>query len=395
MGLHPMMAQMLLARVVIFGIAVIGTSALALTPDQIALVVNSSEPQSLQLAEFYREARSIPEDRIIELKLPTGEELTQAEYDRDVLGPVRTFLLARGLDTQVKCLVTFYGVPLRIAGDGAKGNIQQDATAALDSELAMLWYAMGSRAGPLHNPLHASRYEAPSTQSARSALMVTRLDGPTPQSVRDIIAASLGVERDGLRGKVVVDAGGSRQLDPTGKKGGYTPTDDALKQLAEIVRSKTTLELVFDDKAELLPPDSADDVALYCGWYSVRKYVPTNTFARGAVGFHIASYELVSLRGKQEQGWVKGMLTDGATATLGAVAEPYLLAFPPPDTFFPLLMTGKLTLAEVYWRTTPLTSWMITVIGDPLYTPFKTNPALKPDDLPQSLRGLVEARESR
>lgn len=32
-------------------------------------------------------------------------------------------------------------------------------------------------------------------------------------------------------------------------------------------------------------------------------------------------------------------------------------------------MTGKLKLAEVYWLTNPLVSWMNALVGDPLYTP--------------------------
>ena len=62
-------------------------------------------------------------------------------------------------------------------------------------------------------------------------------------------------------------------------------------------------------------------------------------------------------------------------ATLGPVSEPYLIAFPLPDDFFPLLMTGKQSLLEVYFRTVPHLSWQMILIGDPLYTPFRKNPA--------------------
>jgi hypothetical protein len=72
------------------------------------------------------------------------------------------------------------------------------------------------------------------------------------------------------------------------------------------------------------------------------------------------------------------------------VAEPYLSAFPNADDFFPLLLTGERPLAEVYWRTNPMTSWMINMIGDPLYTPYKVNPQIKPEDLPELLRNALE-----
>ncbi len=64
------------------------------------------------------------------------------------------------------------------------------------------------------------------------------------------------------------------------------------------------------------------------------------------------------------------MLKHGITATLGAVAEPYLLAFPEPDAFFCELFDGR-CLVEAYYRTNPFNSWQLVLIGDPLYTPFK------------------------
>jgi hypothetical protein len=70
------------------------------------------------------------------------------------------------------------------------------------------------------------------------------------------------------------------------------------------------------------------------------------------------------------------MLEEGVAATLGPVAEPYLSSFPLPDQFFPLLISGKLPLLEVYFRTLPHVSWMQILIGDPLFTPFKQNPVL-------------------
>ncbi|MEZ0267461.1 MAG: hypothetical protein ACAI43_22245, partial [Phycisphaerae bacterium] len=87
--------------------------------------------------------------------------------------------------------------------------------------------------------------------------------------------------------------------------------------------------------------------------------------------------------------WCRGLMLDGIAATLGPEAEPFLAAFPEADEFFPLLLTGKLTLAEVYWKTTPLASWRITMVGDPLYTPYKARPGLKVEDLPAALRGAV------
>jgi uncharacterized protein (TIGR03790 family) len=115
--------------------------------------------------------------------------------------------------------------------------------------------------------------------------------------------------------------------------------------------------------------------ALYCGWYSHKKYVDAFQWSKGAVGYHVASSEAVSLHDPKRKYWVKSMIEKGVIASIGPVKEPYLTAFPPPSIFFPLLMSGKYTLVEVFAMTNPFLSWQMILVGDPLYNPFRNNPA--------------------
>jgi uncharacterized protein (TIGR03790 family) len=525
-------------------------NALALEPDQIALIVNDKVPQGRKLAEFYVAQRHIPDNRIIELSLSTtGDDLDPAEYDEKVMPAVRDFLTKNNLANKVTCLVTFWGIPLRVDGRtiGAAGQKElaglkdqlddlrlhvelqvksaealaqslnpdihggagvelddlsrrteaalnsilheieklpaspkrddayrqlfdlardlagapavtdklsqpdlaqispkppttdeiiaardhiadvarqisateaqpatadtraklrdifkaelgglnlarlliaqirtldtKESEAAFDSELALLWWPPYPKTKWTINPLdwhNAGRGQLPS-----HTLMVTRLDGPTDQSVHDLIETSLKVEKDGLKGEVVLDARGKPPSEP------YGVYDQTIRNLAELLRNKTSLKVVLDNKETLIPRDSERDIAIYCGWYSLQQYVSPGSFAPGAVGFHVASAEMVSLHNPAETGWCRNLMTAGVSATLGPVAEPYLQSFPPADEFFPLLMTGKLSLAEVYWRTTPWASWMQCCVGDPLYCPYRVNPPLKPEDLPDGLRRVV------
>jgi uncharacterized protein (TIGR03790 family) len=257
--------------------------------------------------------------------------------------------------------------------------------AAFDSELAMVRWPAYPHKGFWPNPLnYRGNYTGPNR-----TLMVMRLDAPSPDVVRTMITTSIDVENKGLTGQVVVDSRGIKLEQEKPGETGFALYDQYLRDLAETVSDHTQLKVLLDEKPEVLPAGSADHVALYCGWYSLRNYIPCCKFNPGAVGYHIASYELISLRQPGESGWVHGLLLNGCVGTLGAVAEPYLGTFPRPDEFFPLLMTGKLTLAEVYWRTTPTVSWMQCCIGDPLYTPYKTNPAINELDLPVQLRQVL------
>jgi hypothetical protein len=82
------------------------------------------------------------------------------------------------------------------------------------------------------------------------------------------------------------------------------------------------------------------------------------------------------------------LISDGACATLGPVAEPYTIGFPKPAEFFGFLLTGEFTLVESYSRSVILTSWMTTLIGDPLYNPFAKNKLLKIEDVQPSPKGV-------
>ena len=269
-----------------------------------------------------------------------------------------------------------------------------NSTAALDSELALLWWDYYPASSWYGNPLH---YQTTIGSNAPRTVMVMRLDAPDPLRVRQMILATLRAERDGLKGRVVLDSRGLPAGGEKGSFGGFGWYDQSIRNLAELVGRKTKLALLHDDAPEVLAAGSAQDVAVYCGWYSLRKYVPSCQFSPGAVGFHVASFELETLREEpgRDRRWVQGLIDDGVVATVGAVAEPYLASFPPADEFFPLLLTGRLTLAEAYWKTVPMTSWMLTAIGDPLYTPYRRTPALAVEDLPPRLGVIFRPSTTR
>ena len=131
------------------------------------------------------------------------------------------------------------------------------------------------------------------------------------------------------------------------------------------------MPLVEERTEDLFAPGQCPAAALYCGWYSLKKYVDAFDFVDGAIGYHISSLEAVDLREPNSSQWCPAMLADGVAATLGAVAEPYLNAFPEPAAFFAELFGGR-CLVEAYYRTKPFNSWQLVLIGDPLYRPFKT-----------------------
>lgn len=260
-----------------------------------------------------------------------------------------------------------------------------ESQACVDSELSQLWWEPYELRRWQVNLLY---FQVPdNARKNKPVVMISRLDGPTPAIAKGLVDKAMEAEVKGLIGKVYVDARGIKYDPKSGDTGhGYGGYDESLREMAGLLE-KAKLPVVLDDKGELFKPGSCPECALYCGWYSLANYVDCCKFVPGAVAYHIASSEAVSLRNPGTKLWCKCMLENGVTATLGPVAEPYTIGFPKPAEFFGCLVTGKYTLVECYYRTALLSSWMTVLVGDPLYNPFGKKPVLEEDKVKPSPAG--------
>jgi uncharacterized protein (TIGR03790 family) len=250
---------------------------------------------------------------------------------------------------------------------------RNETGAALDSELALIrWDAEYERLR--YQPNYLNRlYESSDLRRAFPTLMTARLDGPTSAAVRAMIDAAKSAEQSGLQGKAYLDARGIAST--AGPAPGVSPEtlafDRALLAAAQSIETQTTVPVILNQPATLFAAGECPDAALYCGWYSLGNYIDAFTWSPGAVAYHVASDEAATLHDAASQRWCKRLLEDGAAATIGAVGDASPAAFPRPDALFGLLLRGDFTLAECYWQSLPHTSWTLTLLGDPLYRPYK------------------------
>ncbi|HTU19106.1 MAG TPA: TIGR03790 family protein [Gemmataceae bacterium] len=261
-----------------------------------------------------------------------------------------------------------------------------ESRAAVDSELSLLWHS-GFELRRWQLNLLYWQVGQDVREGKPPVVMTARLDGPSAALVKRLIDQAVEIEAKGLQGKVYVDARNIRydpKQDPGFAYGGY---DESLREMATLLEKEAKMPVTLDNKPELFAPGSCTDCALYCGWYSHGRFIDCCRFSPGAVAYHIASSEAVSLRNPKATYWCKNLLEKGAVATLGPVAEPYTIGFPKPAEFFGFLVTGKYTLVECYWRTEILSSWMTVLVGDPLYNPYAKSPRLKPEQVKPSPKG--------
>jgi hypothetical protein len=196
-------------------------------------------------------------------------------------------------------------------------------------------------------------------------MLVCRLDGPTVQTVENMIDGGIAAERRGLDGFAYIDLRGITT--------GPMAEGDQWLATAAIELRQLGMPVIWDNSPALFPEDfPMDHVAIYLGWYAGSVEGPMARddfrFEPGAIAVHIHSYSGATLRDPWA-GWAGPLVFRGAAATLGNVYEPYLDLTPHLDVFVDHLRNG-FNFAESAYASEPALSWMTTFVGDPLYRPF-------------------------
>ncbi len=387
----------------------------ALKPEEILVIANKDITASVQTAQYYCAKRKVPAANIFALPLgrSLSETISRGNYEKRLAEPIRRKLSTLEFAGRIRCLLTTYGVPIKVGGRGLlkgqedklrrleklveqlKSTIEKieqsgsvymlgqkeqanrriaklqseidrikgkETNASVDSELSMVLFGDYELYRWQPNLLKNSMLGlGPST------LMVSRLDGPGEDVAIGLVDKAMAAEKTGLKGIAYIDSRGIAD-----DKKPYSPGyfDKSLRDLTVRIELRTIMPVKEERTEKLFAPGACPRAAIYCGWYSLKKYVDAFDFVDGAIGYHIASWEAADLRDPNSGQWCPAMLKDGITATLGAVAEPYLHSFPEPKSVFFELFNGC-CLVEAYYRTKPFNSWQLVLIGDPLYRPFK------------------------
>lgn len=366
--------------------------------DGVAVLYNSAIPDSAKLAEIYRRARGIPEGNLIGLDMPQVADISRADYESKIAGPMRAEFDRRGWwqrardregliiprSNKIRVLVAMRGVPLRIQptpipappGGNATGNAtlktEADSAskqanpflgrddAAVDSELAML----GIEGLPLEGGLANKFYRSEKSWNEVDMpfmMLTSRIDASSYGICDRMIKDAVEAEKTGLWGMAYVDIANK-----------FPQGDQWLESVAKSCNG-VGMPTVVDRFNETLPRNyPMNDAAVYFGWYdwhvSGALLNPRFKFRRGAVAAHLHSFSSEQL-GNASKNWCAPLLARGATVTVGNVYEPYLHLTHDLGLVMQRLLDGR-TWVEACWMAMPVTSWQGVVLGDPLYRPF-------------------------
>lgn len=88
--------------------------ARALTAQELLIVYNRDLPASKEVAEYYAEKRQIPRDRLVGLRLPSGESISRTDYEEKLALPLAARIRQEKQSASPPALLLVYGVPLKV-----------------------------------------------------------------------------------------------------------------------------------------------------------------------------------------------------------------------------------------------------------------------------------------
>ena len=360
-------------------------------PERVLIVVNKSDPASIEIGNYYAQKRNIPKKNIFQISPPNKETISWDEFITYIFNPLRIQLVKSKwlngilydkfdkfgrieyipLDHKIDFLVFSSGIPYRIKNNPELIEISKDfpintpefcvTNASVDNELTLLCEKNSPVIGFVINPIYKV---FPLDQAQKSSIIRTsRLDGPNEACIKQMIDNALYTEKQGLRGRAYIDL-----------EGPYPKGNEWLTHIAQSLKSLGFETIINTKKGKLFTKnDRFDDPIFYFGWHTKNITGPfTNPdfkFPPGAIAIHIHSHSAIKLRSTQET-WVGPFIARGVTATIGNVYEPYLDLSHHIDILWEGL-TKNLSWGEATYYSLISLSWQTIVIGDPLYQPFK------------------------
>jgi len=345
----------------------------AQTPDQVLVVVNKRSVQSREIGQYYIRKRGIPLANLCTIDTTTEEHIARAQYGKEIETPIASFLQAHGLTEKILYITMTHGIPVVIPETAApRGPLKTDS-AAVDSELTLLYQRLHglpvSLAGPANNPFYRQR-DTPFRHPLFPMYLVARLDAYTMEDMKGMVDRALEARNTG---RFVIDLRAEDR----------TEGNQWLRNAALLLPKERVL---MDDSAKVLA--NVRDVIGYASWGSndrdhrqrflhmqwlpgaiATEFVSTDgrTFTRPPEAWKIGAWS------DDPKTWFLGspqsLATDyiheGASGASGQAEEPYLGYCPRPDFVLPAYFSGR-TLAESFYMGIPGLSWMNLVIGDPL-----------------------------
>jgi len=317
-----------------------------LSSKDIGLVINTADPYSVEVGEFYIQARKLAPEQVLRVELPVKTTLSPEEFEA----------LKTAIDThfgaETQALALAWTAPYAVSCNAITGAL------ALGYEPALCGDATASCAPSKLSPYFNARSSRPYAELHLRPSMLL--------AAKDVAAAKALIERGvksdhslGLRGAPPSNAYFVATSDRArSARAPLFPPPGAMRGSGIVIHVEKTQAL-----------DGVDHVLLYeTGATHVDK-LDTIGWVPGALADHLTSFG-GRLDGKTGQMSAMEWINAGATASYGTVSEPcsHPQKFPHPQVLLLNYAQGA-TAIEAYWKSV---AWPLqgVFIGEPLAAPF-------------------------
>ena len=331
-----------------FGVSFSANAALAgnnlvvhpygITSDNIAVVVNISDPKSVEVGDYYVQTRKIPPEHLIKVKFPVGTR----NMKPDAFNTMRNGVIAK-LTPDIQAMVLVWTTPYAVSCN----SITSAMTLGYDAKQCEKTCAAGHQ---------SSYFDSNSTK---------------PYDDYGIRLSMLLPVESVEKAKALIDRGVFSSFKLNESSAYLLSTSDKLRNTrsqffphsGRIASKQLDIKTVQADTIS-----DKQDVMFYFTGLSHVLNLNTLTFRPGAVGDHLTSSggDLLGSTQMSSLRW----LDAGATASYGSVSEPcnYWQKFPNPTVMMKHYLAGE-TVIEAYWKSVAWPAQGL-LIGEPLAAPY-------------------------
>lgn len=311
----------------------------SLAPEQLGVIVNTSDPLSVKIGTYYAQIRKIPRRNVVEISIPPS----RPDLDPKIFATIKAEL-DRTLPDQVQALALTWAAPYRVGC--------MSATMAFAAGYDSGYCARGCNAtktSPLFNA-----------------------DSVTPHDDFGLRPCMTLGTTDFASSKALIDRGAASDGSWPGNATAYLmDTSDAARNVRRRFYPHIVTEIGRALPIKRVHADTLRgkyDVLFYFTGLPNVKDIETNNFVPGAIADHLTSAggQLTGSRQMSAMRWILA----GATGSYGTVVEPcnFVEKFPNPFIVIARYMHGE-PLVLAYWKSVAMPGQGI-FIGDPLACPF-------------------------
>jgi uncharacterized protein (TIGR03790 family) len=84
--------------------------------NDVLLIINDNSPVSVQIGEYFKGQRNIPDRNVVHLQTVTTESVSAAEFANNIRTPIENYLTSNNMKDSINYLVTTKGMPLVLSG---------------------------------------------------------------------------------------------------------------------------------------------------------------------------------------------------------------------------------------------------------------------------------------